>query len=557
MSIRTLILVIMNSLIFLVVLVLSVTFYYQFSKVLDDRILLQLNSIKTLKKVQIEKLIDDEWLVFNNQFVNNDSLISADTSDVVLPKNVSFNSGIYDVTTYSKSGKTSIGLIINQDGNPIFKIIDYNKINSILLERTGMGNTGESYLVGDDFYMRSPSRFYPDSLPSKIKVETKGVVSALAGNEGRAVIKDYRGVDVYSLFSAIKVSNLHLAILSEIDTSEVNAPLMKLKIRLLGLILITMFIAVILSLFLTRIITKPIINMQQSLKIMAAGDYNQTNIFTKNSNEISEMFDALDNLKKSLQGAVKFSNEMGELNLNSEYAPKGDNDLLGKSLLKMRDKLIEFRNNENINRINTKRLLVDGLENERRRLSRELHDGIGPLLTSLKFYIENRIESKKKRTEMKTLLDATISEIRAMSNDLMPATIDDFGVGAALSNFVESVKQSSDIDIEFEDLTNPENSKITKNQAINIFRIGQELINNSLKHAQAKQIRLTLSEFENFISFFYFDDGIGFDLKTVKLGSGIINIKERVEICNGEIDINSKQGRTTFEIELPITNESN
>ncbi|MCH4552148.1 sensor histidine kinase [Aestuariibaculum lutulentum] len=555
MSIRTLILVIMNSLIFLVVLVLSVTFYYQFSKVLDDRILLQLNSIKTLKKVQIEKLIDDEWLEFNTEFANNDSLVSVDTSDVILPKNRQFKSGIYDLTGYSKTGKTAIGLILNKGGRMVFKVVDYNKIKSILLERTGMGNTGESYLVGEDLKMRSPSRFYPDSLPSKIKVETNGVISAFAGNEGRAVIKDYRDVDVYSLFSAIKISNLHLAILSEIDTSEVNAPLIKLKVRLFELILITMLIAVVLSLFLTKIITRPIINMQKSLKIMASGDYNQTSTFRKNSTEINEMFEALDNLKKSLQGAVKFSNEMGELNLNTEYVPKGNNDLLGKSLLKMRDKLIEFRNNENRNRMNTKRLLVDGLENERQRLSRELHDGIGPLLTSLKFYIENRIESRKKRTEMKQLLDATISEIRSMSNDLMPSTIDDFGVGAALSNFVESIKQSSDIDIEFEDLTNSENSKITKNQAINLFRIGQELINNTLKHANASQIRLTLSEFENFISFFYFDNGKGFDLNTVKLGSGIINIKERVEICQGDIDINSKEGRTTFEIELPINNE--
>ncbi|MBD0836714.1 sensor histidine kinase [Aestuariibaculum suncheonense] len=547
----------MNSLIFLVVLVLSVTFYYQFSKVLDDRILLQLNSIKTLKKVQIEKLIHDEWLMFNNEFATNDSLISVDRGDVVLPEDREFKSGIYDLTVYSKSGKTSIGLILNKAGKTVFNIVDYDKIKSILLERTGMGNTGESYLVGEDYYMRSPSRFFPDQLPTTIRVETQGVINALAGNEGRAVIKDYRGVDVYSLFSSITISNLNLAILSEIDTSEVNAPLNKLKVRLLGLIIVTMLIAIILSLFLTKIITKPIINMQQSLKIMAAGDYNQTNTFSKNSNEINEMFDALDNLKKSLQGAVKFSNEMGELNLNSQYVPKGDNDLLGKSLLKMRDKLIEFRNNENKNRVNTKRLLVDGLENERRRLSRELHDGIGPLLTSLKFYIENRIESKKKRMEMITLLDATISEIRSMSNDLMPSTIDDFGVGAALSNFVESIKQSSDIDIEFEDLTNPDNSKITKNQAINIFRIGQELINNTLKHAQAKQIRITLSEFENFISFFYFDDGIGFDINSVKLGSGIINIKERVEICQGEIAIDSKQGRTTFEIELPINHESN
>ena len=212
---------------------------------------------------------------------------------------------------------------------------------------------------------------------------------------------------------------------------------------------------------------------------MAEGDYEQRNDFGKNSNEIKEMFQALDNLKKSLQGAVNFSNEIGKMNLNTQYFPKSQNDLLGKSLIKMRDKLIEFRNKESKNRINTKRQLVDGLEKERQRWARELHDGIGPLLTSLKFYIENKIENDKERKQMKTIVDDTIAEIRSMSNALMPSIIEDFGVGAALENFVKNINNSTTINIDFEDLTKREQSKITKTQEIHIFRISQELINNS------------------------------------------------------------------------------
>jgi signal transduction histidine kinase len=308
----------------------------------------------------------------------------------------------------------------------------------------------------------------------------------------------------------------------------------------------------VLSLFLTKIITNPIKNMGKSLKIMAQGNYNQDNKFTKNSGEIAEMFDALANLKASLQGAVKFSEDIGKMNLNAQYIPKSTHDILGKSLLLMRDKLIEFRNNEKENRIVAKRMLVDGLENERRRLSRELHDGVGPYLTSLKHYIENRVEDKEKKIEMKKIVDETISEIRLMSNALMPSSIDDFGVGVTLTNFVESLKKSTAINIEYEDLTKQDNTSITNHQGINLFRICQELINNSLKHSQAKNIRITLSEFDDFISLFYFDDGIGFDRNNIKLGSGIINIKERVEICNGKIVINSKTRNTTFEIELPV-----
>jgi signal transduction histidine kinase len=139
-----------------------------------------------------------------------------------------------------------------------------------------------------------------------------------------------------------------------------------------------------------------------------------------------------------------------------------------------------------------------------------------------------------------------------MSNALMPASIDDFGIGVTLTNYIETLNRSTSIDIEYEDLTKQENSNITGNQAINLFRISQELLNNSLKHSKAKNIRITLSEFDEFISLFYFDDGLGFDIDTVKLGSGITNIKERVEICNGEITINTLPGNTTFEIELPV-----
>ncbi|WP_435135624.1 ATP-binding protein [Formosa sp. A9] len=547
MQLRTLILIIINSLIFLVILMLSITFYNQFSKVLDDRILLQLNSIKTLKQIQVENLITTEWQQFLNQ---NDTV--TDTLNFEVPETILKTSGIYDFTPYNTNRRSAIGFVWHRDTLTKVGLMDHDKIKDILLERAGMGNSGESYIVGEDFKMRSQSRFFPDKIPSTINVKTKGVVEALSGTVGRGVFKDYRGVEVYSVYSPISMSHLKLAILSEIDTSEVMAPLEQLQLRLLGLIFLIMIVAIILSLFLTNIITNPIHNMRKSLKIMAAGDYNQTNTFGKNSNEIKEMFEALDLLKKSLQGAVTFSRELGKMDLNSNYVPKGENDVLGKSLIKMRDKLIEFRNKENINRINTKRQLVDGLENERHRLSRELHDGIGPLLTSLKFYVENKVHDKDKKQDMIKIIDTTISEIRLMSNALMPSTLEDFGIGVALTNFVESIKKTSGISIIFEDLTQDSHSKITKNQAINLFRIGQELVNNALKHAKANTIRISLSEFDDFISLFYFDDGIGFDLKHVKLGSGIINIKERVEMCNGQIQIQSKPGSTTVEIELPI-----
>ncbi len=549
MHIKTLILIIINSLIALVIALLSFSSYQQFSNVLNDRILLQLNSIKTLKQNQIEHVLKSEWERFETSDGQNQNI---DTSLLKLPDSIKNKTGIYDLTAYHVAKKTTIAFIANTKKGHQIKILDYNKIKKILLERTGMGDSGESYLVGEDFRMRSQSRFYPNKIPYTLLVKTKGVNNAFKGINGRGVFKDYRGIDVYSVYSLIKIRNLKLVILSEMDVDEVTIPLQELKERLIFLTLAIFLLAVMLSLFLIRIITNPIKNMQKSLRIMAEGDYNQSNEFIKNSSEIQEMFDALANLKASLQGAVKFSDDIGKMNLNTDFQPKSSNDLLGKSLLAMRDKLIEFRNKEENTRIQSKRMLVNSLENERRRLARELHDGVGPYLTSLKHYIENRVENEVKKSEMKKIVDATISEIRLMSNALMPASIDDFGIGVTLTNFIESLKKSTTVTIEYEDLTRQEGSNITNQQAINLFRICQELINNSLKHAQAKNIRITLSEFDEFISLFYFDDGIGFDINTVKLGLGINNIKERVEICNGSIVINAMPGNSSFEIELPI-----
>lgn len=549
MSIKTVILIIINSLIALVVAVLSFSFYQQFSSVLNDRILLQLNSIKTLKQNQVENLIKSEWAQFKASGSNDQAM---DSINFRLPDSIRNREGIYDFTPYHINKKTAIGFVSNSEKGNEVSIIQYDRLKKILLERTGMGNSGESYLVGQDLRMRSQSRFFPDKTPYSIMVNTEGVVNALKGVKGRGVFKDYRGVEVYSVYSLIEISNLRLVILSEIDVSEVTVPLQKLRSRLVGLTLGIFLVAVVLSLFLTRIITNPIINMRKSLRVMAEGNYNQDDEFIKNSNEIKEMFDALANLKASLQGAVNFSDAIGKMNLNTDYEPKSANDRLGKSLIAMRDKLIEFRNNEENNRTIAKRMLVNGLENERRRLSRELHDGVGPYLTSLKHYIENRVEDVGKKTEMKKIVDDTIAEIRLMSNALMPSSIDDFGIGVTLTNFVDNLKKSTDINLTYEDLTKQDTSNITNDQAIHLFRICQELINNSLKHSKAKNIRITLSEFDDFISFFYFDDGIGFDESTVKLGSGIINIKERVEICNGTIEIHSVNGNTTFEIEMPV-----
>ena len=107
---------------------LSITFYNQFSNVLDDRILLQLNSIKTLKQIQVENLIKNEW----NKFLSSNDTISLDSLQIAVPESAYNSSGIYDFTRFNKEGKTSIGLV-SIDGNKTnLKIILHTLSNCVL-----------------------------------------------------------------------------------------------------------------------------------------------------------------------------------------------------------------------------------------------------------------------------------------------------------------------------------------------------------------------------------------------------------------------------------------
>jgi len=457
MNIRTWIIIIINALVVFVVLFISTTFYKEFSKVLDDRVLQQLNSIKTLKYIQFEELLNSEWENFKIDTTYN-------ALEFDIPKEKYNSTGIYDLTHLHPKKETSITFIKIEDGRRLASVLDYQKIKDILLERTGMGVSGESYLVGNNYRLRSQSRFFPHKTPNTIICKTKGAINAIAGLKKTGIFPDYRGIAVYSAYQPIKISHLEWAILSEMDVEEVEIPLIEMRHKLIFIIICILILVIILSLFLTKIITNPIIQMKENLMVMAKGNYiDQSNVskVSKNPKEINEMFEALTSLKTALSGAVDFSVEIGNMNLQSTYNPKSSDDLLGHTLLKMRQKLIAFRNKEQKINLLNKRILVERLEDERRKLARELHDGIGPFLTSLKFYVQNYVDDVMHKEEIKNMIDDTITEVRSMTNALMPATLEDFGLGATLKNYIDAISLSVQIQIDFEDLSKTNNSNIS------------------------------------------------------------------------------------------------
>ncbi len=550
MSIRTWINIAINSLVLMVIVVLTVVFYHQTAETIQDRILLQLNSIKQLKGIQIREYLEEEWLTLKAE-----SAQSIDSIPDYIPLSALPATGAYDLSEYSPTGKLLIGMVKYDGDQKQVKLIDDQQIQHILLERTGMGETGETYLVGDDLRLRSRSRFFPDQSPFSIGFDKPRVRRGLSGESGQGIGLDYREVEVYTVYEPIELESLRLLILSEIDVSEAHRPLIDLRYRLISIALVILLIAALIAHYLTSVLTQPLTDIREHLQSMSIGQYDRSIRPVAHPLEIHEMYIALIELQTALSGAVRFSTAIGDMHLDEEYTPNSSFDLLGESLINMRDQLAEYQRLDQLRAQSTKRLLIDRLEQERRRLSRELHDGVGPLLTSLKLYVQNHIKDPVHQSEMRSRLDETISEIRRMSYALLPPSIQDFGIGATLSSYIDGINRTSDIEVHFEDLTHKSNSQIDITLAVNIYRIVQELINNTLKYAQATSIHCTLSELDDFVSLYYIDDGRGFDIVATRTGAGLTNIRERVDIFNGTIQIESKKGQTLFEIEIPLSYE--
>lgn len=565
-SIRSWIVLLINSLVIVLVVVLSVFSFREFKNALDERVLLQLTSIKGLKSIQLETYLRAEM---ENFLVTN----SNPSSDIIktftgIPTNVDLTclknkvksiqttKSLVDFTSCVSNGEVMLAVVIKIE-NEISQIkwISTKNIQEILLERTGMGESGETYLVGSDFRMRSVSRFSPEQPPGQITVKTTGAKEALMGINGSGIFDDYRGIPVYSSYHKVDIPHLDWAILSEIDVEEVTAPLTEMRNKLLIISILVLLFALTFSFFISIILSKPLLEMRLFLNNMTRGHYDFKIINSYPTKEIKEMFLALEKLQTSIRQAIHFSSEIGNMNMNAKYELIEDGDLLGKSLIIMQNKLMDYENAENRNRLMAKWSLIVGQENERKRLSKDLHDGLGPLLTSLKLMVQDSSLSSFDKKKINSHVDVTIAEIRKMTYNLMPSVLVDFGVGRALHSFINVMKKSSGLEIVYEDATLGNSGKLTIDVDICLYRVCQELVNNSLKHASARKITISLTEFGDKISLFYVDDGIGFDLKNVTLGSGLKNIKERVEILNGYLNIVSGEKGTVVEVEIPFKDD--
>ncbi len=201
--------------------------------------------------------------------------------------------------------------------------------------------------------------------------------------------------------------------------------------------------------------------------------------------------------------------------------------------------------------------IIEAQENERRRISRELHDGLGQLLSAAKLNI-GMIEfmqgqSKEKAADIikqiESIISKAIVEARRIAHDLRPTTLDDFGLLPALRILCQEFSKLTGIKVKFQ--VSQVLERIEPKVEIAIYRIIQESFNNISKYAEATEVSLDLYRQDNIVYVRVKDNGKGFDLENVaknrKLGSGfgLLNMRERAELVGGKVDIITKPGEGT------------
>jgi PAS domain S-box-containing protein len=208
---------------------------------------------------------------------------------------------------------------------------------------------------------------------------------------------------------------------------------------------------------------------------------------------------------------------------------------------------------------------IETIEEERRKISRELHDGVGQLLTAAYLNLElvedaineNSGEAVKLLHKVRKLLDKTIQETRNISHDLRPAVLDDFGLIPGLRMLAEEFSDATGIKAIFQHFQM--DARLDPRLETTIYRICQEALNNIARHSGATEAAIEIFRKGCLLTFTVNDNGSGIpagyqDHRSFRAGTGLNNIKERVDLHNGRMQIISqKKSGTELLIEIPLS----
>ena len=202
--------------------------------------------------------------------------------------------------------------------------------------------------------------------------------------------------------------------------------------------------------------------------------------------------------------------------------------------------------------------MLQDLNNERERISMDIHDSLGSLLSGVSLNLQSLKENYRELSQESTL-ENTIEyvhnldeEMRNISHNLLPKTLKEFGLIHAINKLIENENESSlKFNFEFQGFDN----RLPESIELELYRMILEIIDNIKKHANAKNVLLQINNYKNEVNLIVEDDGIGYRPSKVRKGaSGLRNLRNRIKLLNGEIDINTRVGEgTSIGMNIPIS----
>jgi signal transduction histidine kinase/Tfp pilus assembly protein PilF len=228
-----------------------------------------------------------------------------------------------------------------------------------------------------------------------------------------------------------------------------------------------------------------------------------------------------------------------------------------------KDKIIaeqKIRQLEEEKKLLAAKSIVEGQEEERKRIAKELHDGLGVLLSTAKMQfttIKDKSPENRPLIDKATkLLEQAASDVRKISHNMMPGLLTKFGLYEATEDLIEQLDETEGLNAICE--ITGDTQRLPENTEIMVYRIIQEMVNNTLKHAEADNIRLQMNILAEQLNITYSDDGKGFNIEE-KLESksiGLTSIQSRVNFLSGQVNLESQPGKgINYYMEIPVKRE--
>jgi signal transduction histidine kinase len=204
--------------------------------------------------------------------------------------------------------------------------------------------------------------------------------------------------------------------------------------------------------------------------------------------------------------------------------------------------------------------MLKGQEDERSRLAKDLHDGLGGLLSGVKFSLSNMKDNLIVTPDNMAvfersldMIDTSIRELRRVAHNMMPEMLVKFGLDEALKEYCNTINATRLLEVKYQSFGM--NSRLDSSTEVIIYRIIQELLNNVLKHAVASEALVQLVKGDNRLSIVIEDNGKGFDTTSLvnSKGAGWESIQSRVDYLKGQMELNSEPGKgTSVNIEFNV-----